>query len=190
MGAALNPAMCTSRTPQQQGSTTRAHSSKRRVALHKSLSHLASRAWRCAIDGTSAVEFALFAPMLIVGLLSAIDLGFAEYERMTIDHALRAGAQSAMADQGTDQVLKVVQNTASKNFTLSSQSGSNTNTLTLNVDRFCACPESLGVAVSCSTDCASSQPTFIYYRLSGAKTYTGTLLPTIGLNPSVQVQVR
>ena len=41
-------------------------------------------------DGVSAVEFALFAPILFFGLLSAVDIGFALHERMTIDHAAKS----------------------------------------------------------------------------------------------------
>ena len=60
--------------------------------------------WRRSEAGVSAVEFALFAPILFFALVAAVDVGLAEYERMTIDHVLRAGAQSAMVDQGQDQV--------------------------------------------------------------------------------------
>ena len=140
--------------------------------------------------GVSAVEFALFAPVLFFALVAAVDLGVAEYERMTIDHALRAGAQSAMADQGADAVLKVVQSTASKNFTLSDQTAPSATALTVSVARFCACAENTGVEVACSTTCAGSSPTFIYYRLSGAKIYDGMTMPDMTLNPTVQVQIR
>src|ERR1700680_520925 len=77
--------------------------------------------WRRSEAGVSAVEFALFAPILFFALVAAADVGLAEYERMTIDHVLRTGAQSVMMDQRRDQVLAVVQNTASKNFTLANQ---------------------------------------------------------------------
>src|ERR1700688_4083501 len=69
--------------------------------------------WRKSEKGASAAEFALFAPVLFLALVATVDVGLAEYERMTIDHILRAGAQSAMADQGQGQILKIVQNTAS-----------------------------------------------------------------------------
>jgi pilus assembly protein CpaE len=144
--------------------------------------------WCRSETGVSAVEFALFAPILFFALVAAVDVGLAEYERMTIDHILRAGAQSAMVDQGQAQVLNVVQNTATKNFALSPTVSAGA--LMVSVSRFCACPESTGAATACSTTCAGSAPTFIYYRLSGTKIHAGMILPAITLSPSVQVQAR
>lgn len=146
--------------------------------------------WRRSQDGVSAVEFALFAPVLCFALVAAVDVGLAEYERMTIDHVLRAGAQTAMADPGQAQVLNVVQNTASKNFTVSTQATISADALKVDVERFCACPDSTGTAVDCSTTCASSAPPFIYYRMSGTKLHGGMIMPAISLGGSVQVQVR
>lgn len=146
--------------------------------------------WRGCEDGVSAVEFALFAPILFFALVAAVDLGLAEYERMTLDHALRAGAQSAMADQGPDAVLKVVQNTASKNFTLADETTQTAGAVSIAVRRFCACAENTAVEVACSTTCSGSAPTFVYYRLSGTKIYDGMIMPDITLSPAVQVQVR
>ena len=147
--------------------------------------------WRNSEDGVAAVEFALFASAVLPVLLWAADLGLAEYERMTIDHILRAGAQSAIADQGPDQVLKVVQNTASKNFTLSTQATVSSDALKVDVKRFCACPENTSMEVACSTTCAGSAPTFIYYRLTGEKNYKAIIIPqVITLKPVVEVQTR
>jgi pilus assembly protein CpaE len=145
--------------------------------------------WRRNEKGTSAVEFALFAPVLFFALVATVDVGLAEYERMTIDHILRAGAQSAMADQGQDQILKIVQNTASRNFTLSNQTTINATALAVAVDRFCACPDS-PAAVACTTTCTGLTPTFVYYRVSAAKIYSGMIMPAITMSPSVLVQVR
>jgi pilus assembly protein CpaE len=146
--------------------------------------------WRRSEDGVSAIEFALLAPVLFFALVAAVDVGLAEYERMTIDHVLRAGAQSAMADPGQAQVLNVAQNTASKNFTISTQSGISATALNVDVQRFCACPNSTGTAVACSTICAGSAPPFIYYRLTGTKLHNGMVMPAMTLTGSVEVQVR
>jgi hypothetical protein len=56
--------------------------------------------------------------------------------------------------------------------------------------RDCACPEAKGTVVDCSTTCAGPTSTYVYYRLSGAKTYLGMLIPEILLGPTVKVQVR
>ena len=146
--------------------------------------------WRRSEDGVSAVEFAMFAPILFFALVASADLGMAEYERMTIDHILRAGAQSAMADPGRDQVLKVVQNTASKNFALSAQMPARADALFVDAQKVCACPDITFVAVACLTTCTGSTPTFVYYRMSGAKIYNGVIMPAMNLSPFVQVQVR
>lgn len=146
--------------------------------------------WRRSEDGVAAVEFALFAPALFFALVASADVGLAEYERMTIDHILRAGAQSAMADPGQAQVLSVVQNTASKNFTVSTQTTVSATELNVSVSRFCACPESTGTAAACSTTCTGSAPPYIYYRMSGTKLHNGMIMPAMTLSGSVQVQVR
>ena len=144
--------------------------------------------WCRSETGVSAVEFALFAPILFFALVAAVDVGLAEYERMTIDHVLRAGAQSAVVDQGQVQVLKVVQNTASKNFVLSNTVSPDA--LTVSVNRFCACPENASTAIACPTTCAGSAPTFIYYTLRGTKIHNGMIMPAVTLSPSVEVQTR
>ena len=147
--------------------------------------------WRRSEDGVAAVEFAMFAPILFFALGASVDVGMAEYERMTIDHILRAGAQSAMVNPGVDQVQKVLENTASKNFTLSTQMPARADALYVSAEPpFCACPDNTSVKVACSTTCTDSTPTFIYYRMSGAKIYNGMIMPAMTLSPSVQVQVR
>lgn len=151
-----------------------------------------SRAGQCCTseDGVSAVEFALVAPILFFALVAAVDVGLAEYERMTIDHIVRAGAQTAMVDPGQPQVLNVVESTAAKHFTVSTESSISAAALKVDVARFCACPDSTSVAVDCSTICTNSAAPFIYYRLSGTKLHNGMIMPAMTLSGSVQVQIR
>lgn len=140
------------------------------------------RTVRRAEGGVAALEFALFAPILFLSLLSMVDIGLALNERMTIDHILRGGAQTAM--QGGDEaaVLNVLETTAAKNFTAEE--------VLFDVVRYCACAEDPGVAVACSTTCAGPSATSIYYRLTGTKSYDGIFLPTMNMAPSVEVQRR
>lgn len=140
------------------------------------------RTVRRAEAGVAALEFALFAPILFVSLLSMVDIGFALHERMTIDHVLRGGAQTAMEGGDEAAVLKVLQATAARNFTAEE--------VVFNVARYCACAEDPGVGVACSTTCAGPSATSIYYRLTGTKSYDGIFLPTMSLAPSVEVQLR
>jgi pilus assembly protein CpaE len=155
---------------------------------------LLSRARRLGEDGVSAVEFALIAPILFLSLLAMVDIGFAIHERMTIDHVLRAGAQEAMFDPGVVHVLKVLNTTAAKSFPAGADAP------VFKVERNCACPQAKDVWVDCSTTCAGPTPTYVYYRLSGAKTYEGMIFNgqrsfgrdwmVITLAPTLQVQVR
>lgn len=146
--------------------------------------------WRCN-RGVSAVEFALLAPVLGFVLIAAIDLGLAISERMALDHAVRAGAQSAIVDQTEAQVVAVMRTTAEPNFALSGTVlPAGVAPATFTALRYCACAPSLGTAVACSTICLGSQPTFIYYRVSGQKTYSGWITPKIAFSRGMQVQVR
>lgn len=149
-----------------------------------------ARWWRCH-RGVSAVEFALVAPILAFLLLAGVDMGRAISERMAMDHALRAGAQESMRDPGASRVLEVMRGTAETNFTLADGTlESDAASLNLSAIRLFACPEDLGFAVTSSTICAGSKPPFIYYRMTGAKTYTGWIMPAFGFDRSVQVQIR
>jgi pilus assembly protein CpaE len=139
-------------------------------------------------DGVSAVEFALIAPVLALALVAMADVGLALYERMTIDHVLRAGAQAAMSDPGEDQVLKMMQSTLGQS------------DVTLEPPRrYCACPEDADVepasAPECATvTCTGSAAPFVYYRMEASKTYEAMSLPEVlpdfQLSSSVQVQIR
>ena len=136
---------------------------------------------RLGEDGVSAVEFALIAPVLVVALLSMVDVGFAIHERMTINHVLRAGAQTAMEDPDDGEVLAVINETAARNFAAG------------DVPEFtvehpvCECPGNTDV--TCSATCDGGAATSIYYRLEGNKTYDGIFM-SIPLGPSMRVQVR
>lgn len=46
-------------------------------------------------SGIAALEFALVAPVLLLGLVGVLDLGIAVYEKMELDNAVQAGARYA-----------------------------------------------------------------------------------------------
>jgi len=149
--------------------------------------------WRLDEGGVSAIEFALIAPLLVFGLLGTIDIGLAVRGRMNIDTVLRAGAHGAISDRGEEFVLQIMRTTALENFSLTQQEAGTTGKglLSPGAHRYCACPSDPEAAVTCSTTCAgpTSSP-FVFYRLSAEKKYEGMILPIIGFNPSIQVQVR
>jgi Flp pilus assembly protein TadG len=135
--------------------------------------------------GVSALEFGLFAPLLAFGFLALLDTGLAAFQRMTIDHVLRSGAASAMADAGEATVRKVLDTTAAQNFSTGGPSP-----LALSVARFCACPDSTSTKVTCTTICTGSKPTLAFYSLSATKSYTGIILPSMTFRPQLEVQIR
>jgi pilus assembly protein CpaE len=141
-------------------------------------------------SGASAVEFALVAPAFGLALLAAVDVGMAEHERMSVDHALRAAARTASSDPGQVQVLAVLVAAGSRNFSVVTSGAATAGTLKLTADRFCACPEAPESALACSTTCTGQKPTSIFYGLHGSKLYAGLIIPSIAVASSARVQVR
>lgn len=149
------------------------------------------RAWAGSTTGASAIEFALLAPILALSFLATVDLGLGLGERMTMDHVLRSGAQVALQDPGASTVTSVMQAAAEANFTIAgSVDPAPADALTVSTVKFCACPNSTGVAVDCTTICTGTVPTFVYYRMQAQTSYAGRILPTIDLDQTIQVQIR
>ncbi len=146
-----------------------------------------------AQGGVAAVEFALFAPMLVFALLMMFDIGMAAQERMAIGQALRAGAQAAMFDPGEEDVENVIKYTAATSFALTQGEANSTGRplLTPSVTRYCGCPDATETPVDCSLPCAATSTLpYAYYRLSASMTHAGLFLPAFVLDPAMQVQVR
>lgn len=137
-------------------------------------------------NGVAAVEFALFGPLLVFGLLAMADVGMAVHQRMAVDHMLRSAAQHATADPGVPEVQAILKGTAAGD----SSAIWETRDLSFVVTRICACPESPDIEVGCSTTCAASRPTSIFYVIRSDLTVSGLLLPPIRLQPALQVQIR
>ena len=154
---------------------------------------------RCE-GGVSAVEFALFAPILFFGLLATVDLGLALYQRMTIDHVLRAGGQSAMEDPREDHVENVMATIAERNFPADENGLAG---LEPRAVRYFACPGKTGFAdrddsLTGTSVCEDDKHTLLFYHLSAAKSYDGLFVPItlggytldFGLASAIQVQIR
>lgn len=132
--------------------------------------------------GTSATEFALFAPIIIFSGLAMADMGIALYQRMSLDYVVRAGAKAAMSDPGEPTVLKVLQGSAKQNFA--------NDPLELSVERYCACGEDRSASTDCTNLCPGPAAPFVYYRMDAAKDYSGVLLPKLDLRRQLEVQTR
>ncbi|WP_299970841.1 TadE family protein [uncultured Roseobacter sp.] len=135
--------------------------------------------------GASAVEFSLIAPLIVLGLLGAIDVGQAVNQRIALESTLQAGAAIAMSDPGASAVRNAIA-FVDGDKKASAQRG----TLTLQVDRYCACIADAETAVACNTTCVGSAPTAIFYRLSGDTTFDGALLPPISIGTENRVRIR
>jgi pilus assembly protein CpaE len=139
--------------------------------------------------GVAAVEFALFAPMLFLSLVTAADLGLALYDRMALDHVLRAGALPAMADMGESSVLTTIKASANKQFAVCSSSSAPAGQFCPTVTVTCRCPD--GSAPACTTPVATCPSTYEkLYILSATKSRNNMLLPAFNFSSSLQVQVR
>ncbi len=165
---------------------TRSHCRKDRKCLRSALQRLTRDQ-----DGVSAIEFALLTPFLIFATMATADLGLALSERMTIGHILRAGAQTATSYSSIATVDRVLRTTASKNMQVATGVSPGDDTqLSVKVDIRCTCATQPSVSVVCSTTCAGSNPTQVFYVMSASKTYSGLILPQFSQSKTIQVQLR
>lgn len=148
--------------------------------------------WLSNNCGAASAEFGMFAPLFVFGCLTMSDIGLAIHQRMTLDHVVRAGAQIAMADPGEDGVMSALRNSASQNFAIDGDSRAQTipDPVSLEVARYCSCPDNRGVPTSCSDPCSGSTPPFVFYRMTAAKTYDGVIIPSLRMSSDINVQLR
>jgi pilus assembly protein CpaE len=145
--------------------------------------------------GNAAVEFAFVAPVLAFCCIAVVDLGFALNQRMAADHVLRIGADAAMSDPGQTTVQNVLEQTAAANFSkvagqrMPTDITSSSDTLYIQAERFCSCPESKLTKIDCSQTCGGKPP-LAFYQMSAAKQYSGILLPANVFRSTLQVEVR
>ena len=133
-------------------------------------------------SGSSAVEFAMIAPVLIVAVLSMADIGLAIHQSSQIDQALRNGAQVALTDPGEAAVQGVL--------SAVDQSGESEADTIWTVERYCACPEAPQIKLVCTTTCDEERPTSIFYGIQGLRGYPGIFLPSRDLVRTAGVRVR
>ena len=141
--------------------------------------------------GLAAVEFALLTPLLAFGFLAMVDVALAINSRMEMDSALRAAAESALADPGEETVSKVFD--ASKPVYEEVQSGGGqggTSTeFAIQVNRYCSCPSS-STQASCHSPCSDEQIPYLFYDLTGTSIYSGIFLEDLQLQRTIKVQLR
>lgn len=146
--------------------------------------------------GVAAVEFAIGAPMMILGMVVMTDLGLAIHQRMNLDQAVRAGAEFAMRDiSNEDQLEKLMKGAATGYYSDNDADwdAQNITPPTVSAEKWCECPDNPGVAIACDDPICTNNtgfPPSVYYQLTASKTYEGIILPNIPLGTEIRVQVR
>jgi hypothetical protein len=141
--------------------------------------------------GSSGVEFAISAPIMLGGLLIMTDIGLAFNAQMNLDQAVKSGAQFVMSDVTDESTLEDLMTSAATGRSSNDpQNVNNQNAPTFDAPKVCKCPGS-EASVSCDNLCtAGSIPPFVYYTLTGQQTYDAIVLPDFNLQASIRVQVR
>jgi Flp pilus assembly pilin Flp len=121
---------------------------------------------------STAIEFGLFAPLLVTLLVGIFEIGFAMYGAMQVHNAAEAGLIYA-AKNGWDQAgiaSAVVSSSGTSNIQASPAPA-----------QFCGCPLSSGVqAVSCNASCPNGDAPGQYVRIEASLDRT-TLFSKTGL---------
>lgn len=127
--------------------------------MHRAIQRRLTR-FRRDSEGTSAIEFALIAPMLLAVLVGLADVTTVAYGSSNMQSAVRAGIHYAMAG-GTDAT--VAQSQADASWTKKPSGG------VVTASKVCKCAGS--VVGDCDAFCADSSRPEIYITV----TATGTL---------------
>lgn len=145
---------------------------------------------RCK-SGSSAVEFAVGAPVLLVGLVIITDIGLAIRDRMNLDQSVRAGAEFAMNSVEDETTLEDMVKSATTGAYGSQMNDIDSSKIpTVDVTKSCECPDAAGVSVSCDQLCTGEIAPSIYYDFAASKNYQGIFFPHFTLETQMKVQVR
>jgi hypothetical protein len=144
---------------------------------------MSNRLLRCMIRvvrctrAVSAIEFALFAPLLCFGLLMMVDVGMTVGTRMELDRNVRAGAQAAMSLNNNSAGIAAI---------VASSAGSPED-LQVQVRQLCLCGDA---AAACSLTCPSAEPPSVIFTIDAARPISGMLLGERTVSAGARVQVR
>jgi pilus assembly protein CpaE len=142
-------------------------------------------------SGSSAVEFAVAAPVLIIGLIIVTDVGLAVGDRMNLDQSVRAGAEFAMNNVEDETTIEdMVKSAATGAYGQNLNNINSAKIPVVDATRSCECPDSPGTAVSCTVLCTGDVPPSIYYDIQASKNYQGIFIPDFAMNTEIKVQVR
>lgn len=141
--------------------------------------------------GSSAIEFAVGAPVLLVGLVIVTDIGLAIGKRMQLDQSVRAGVEFAMNNVEDEATLEdMVRSAATGAYGPDLGDVNSSDIPTVDVTKTCECSDSPGVTVSCSNVCSDNLPPSVYYDFVASKAYQGIFIPDFTMQTEMKVQVR
>jgi Flp pilus assembly protein TadG len=127
-------------------------------------------------EGSAALEFTIFAPILLGGAVCTMDLGLGMYRNMQVQHSAQAGAQYAIS-HGYDSAAISSAVTQATTYTAISASPA--------PNQFCGCPSSTGVtSVTCGSTCTGGVAAGTYVTVSAGATYS-TLVPYHAVLPAI-----
>jgi Flp pilus assembly protein TadG len=124
------------------------------------------------VRGTAAIEFAVVAPVLLILVFGAAEIGYSAYQAMQVQDAVEAGALY-VSKHGWNSLgitAAVVNATGVTGLTASS-----------GPTQFCGCPGTTGVvAASCAATCSGGDTPGQYVQINAALTRQ-SLIPNSGL---------
>lgn len=134
------------------------------------------RAWRDAVAGTAAIEFAICVPIIFILLVGVVEVGFSMYQSMQVFNSAEAGAvYAAKYGWNANGIAAAVTNATGTPGISASPAP----------EKFCGCPAASGVAAAtCSVNCANGNTPGEYVRISAVLLrqsiipYAGFSLPT------------
>lgn len=134
------------------------------IQMFKGLKRFSPRTVLRDRKGLAGIEFALAAPVVVILIVGATDIGMLVYNRMDTTSSIQAGAQYFMAGgTNTTQALATVK----RSWTSMPE---NTE---LSVVKTCYCAE---VVHMCTANCADGSLPVAYNIISAKLKYTGVLL--------------
>lgn len=123
-----------------------------------------------ASAGTSAVEFALAAPVLLGLLVPVVDLGMAFSQQIKVQQSAQAGAQYASTHPWSSTSATAIANAVTAASTVPSLTADPA------PSQSCGCPTGTAIATAaCSSTCSNGQPAGYYVTINAQAPYSPQL---------------
>lgn len=137
------------------------------------------RTFRKDKSGVAAVEFALFAPFLMVAVLGMSEVGLMAFDKMKLVSGVRSASQYVLTGGEDDAVISSL---------IISGSGLSAGDLSISVTSYCNCAVD-GASAECFSNCADDD-TPRTYREIAVKTISSRLFKEWELSSIAEVRTR